>query len=700
MRFIVSAPRPFEDLLERELDALGIRCAPAGGSSVAFDGDLEHGYRVVLWSRVATRIVAELAHGAVATPDEIYECVASVDWGDYLAPAGTLSVSYQGTGAGVRNTRFGGQKVKDAIVDQFRARGLGRPSVDSKRPDLAVTARFRRGELSVGFDLGGGSLHRRGYRPRTIEAPLKENLAAALLMRVGWPEADEAVLLDPMCGSGTLLIEGAMIAYRMAPGLMRPALGFGRWLGHDRDLWNQLRAEAKAIRDETPRERRFLGADLDPRAIHAAREALMRAGLEDAISVSEADARHWAPEVSGHALLISNLPYGERLGEVGPELRRLYREAGNAWRRSFAGQRFALLVSKDEVSHHLPLKVSKRNTVWNGRLECWLLQGTLEEAKEDESRQKSREQIANRLRKNQKRLARWVKEQGIEAYRVYDADMPEYAVAIDRYGDWLHVQEYAPPKSVDATRAQERLDDLLAAAPEALGVDPAGVVLKVRERKRGHKQYGKQDSRRERLQIREGAVELLVNLRDYLDTGLFLDHRPTRLRIAGLCRGKRFLNLFAYTGAASVHAAAGGARSTTTVDLSNTYLDWAEDNLRANGLEVGRANRLLRADASKWIAQDDGEYDLIFCDPPVFSNSKAMDETFDVQRDHAELIEAAMARLAPDGLLIFSTNLRKFSLDPRVRERFAVEDVSAASIPRDFERNQRIHVCFDIRHRG
>lgn len=699
MRFLVSAPRPFEDVLATELRDLGITPEGPVGSTLAFEGELEQAYSVLLWSRVATRIVLELARGDVSDPESIYELARTVDWTLHVAPAGTLSVSFQGLGAGIRNTQFGGQTVKDAIVDQFRERGLGRPDVDRARPDLSVSARLRGGELSLGFDLGGGSMHRRGYRPRSVEAPLKENVAAALLIRAGWPNERETTLIDPMCGSATLLIEGAMLAYRIAPGLMRPALGFGRWLGHDRELWNRLRQDAKEVRDATPRGCAFIGADVDGAALRAAREAVMRAGLEEAVVLEEADARRWAPEYSGPALLISNLPYGERLESPGPGLRGLYREAGNAWRQNFTGARFALLVPQDDVSRHLPLKVGKRNTVWNGRLECWLLQGALDEPRDEGARDRAHVQIANRLKKNQKRLNGWVKEHGIEAYRVYDADMPEYAVAIDRYGDWLHVQEYAPPKSVDAIRAQERLDAVLAAAPAALGVAPDHVVLKVRERQRGLRQYEKRDARRERLQVREGAAVLLVNLHDYLDTGLFLDHRPTRLRLATIAGGQRFLNLFAYTGAATVHAALGGAASTTSVDLSKTYLAWAEDNLRVNGIEVGRKHHLVRADVMRWLVADAGEYDLIFCDPPVFSNSKSMEDSFDVQRDHRALIDAAMARLASGGLMIFSTNLRTFSLHPAVQELFDVRDVSAASIPRDYERNRRIHVCFEIRRR-
>ena len=295
-----------------------------------------------------------------------------------------------------------------------------------------------------------------------------------------------------------------------------------------------------------------------------------------------------------------------------------------------------------------------------------------------------------------KNLGKWANRENVHCYRIYDADIPEYAVAVDCYEGWLHVQEYVPPKSIDPQVAEKRLLDVLAALPEVTGVPAEQIVLKRRERQSGKRQYEKQSDEKRTMTVREGQVNVLVNLRDYLDTGLFLDHRPTRLHIAKQAGGKRFLNLFCYTATASLHAAAAGAK-TTSVDMSRTYLNWGRDNFRANDLNPD-GHSFIQADCLQWLKDDTGEYDLIFMDPPTFSNSKRMEGVLDIQRDHVDLIRMAMDRLAPGGTLIFSNNLRKFSLDREALSEFSIRDVTGKSIPKDFERRQNIHVCFEISH--
>jgi len=301
--------------------------------------------------------------------------------------------------------------------------------------------------------------------------------------------------------------------------------------------------------------------------------------------------------------------------------------------------------------------------------------------------------FANRVRKNRKRLRSWRRRNGVTAYRVYDADMPEYAVAVDCYGDRVQVAEYAAPKGVDPRAAARRLEDVRAALPEALGVPGDRIVYKTRQRQRGSGQYRRQDSRGDFFPVREGPASLLVNLHDYLDTGLFLDHRPLRLRLGEEARGRDFLNLFCYTGTATVHAALGGARSTTSVDLSNTYLGWLRRNLAENGLAEGR-HRIVRADVRAWLETAEPAYDLVLLDPPSFSNSAAMDGTFDLQRDHRALVEAALACLRPGGVLYFSNNRRRFCLDPELAALPGCEDITAATIDPDFTRRPAVHHCF------
>ena len=312
------------------------------------------------------------------------------------------------------------------------------------------------------------------------------------------------------------------------------------------------------------------------------------------------------------------------------------------------------------------------------------------------------EMFANRLRKNLRTLGKWARRNDITCYRLYDADMPEYSLAVDLYqGErlWVHAQEYRAPATVDPVRAAARLQEALSALPVVLDIPAGQVFYKMRERQKGAAQYQRLGQAGEFHAVQEGPCTFLVNFTDYLDTGLFLDHRPTRKLIRDLSPGRRFLNLFAYTATATVHAAAGGASSTLSVDMSNTYLEWARRNLDRNGCG-GSGHKLLQADCLEWLEINRYErYDLIFLDPPTFSNSKRMAGSFDVQRDHGDLIDRAARLLTPDGILLFSTNARRFELQIDAGSRLEAQDISAATIPPDFERNHRIHQCWRLTRR-
>jgi 23S rRNA (guanine2445-N2)-methyltransferase / 23S rRNA (guanine2069-N7)-methyltransferase len=314
--------------------------------------------------------------------------------------------------------------------------------------------------------------------------------------------------------------------------------------------------------------------------------------------------------------------------------------------------------------------------------------------------------FANRLKKNLDRTAAWARREGVSCYRIYDADMPEYAFAIDLYqsdpagsaGRWLYVQEYAPPATVDRAKARARREEAIAVLPEVTGLPMDAIYWRTRRPQKGKSQYETIAEVGERVIVEEGGLKFLVNFTDYLDTGLFLDHRPTRARIRALADGKRFLNLFCYTGAATVHAAAGKAASTSSVDMSRTYVDWAKRNLAVNG--ISGAHEFVQEDCLAWLAEGGGgPWDLIFLDPPTFSNSKRMEREFDVQRDHVGLIHATVRRLAPGGLLLFSTNFRKFKLDTSALEGLEVKDVTKKTIPFDFSRDPKVHACFEILRR-
>ncbi|MBP7824047.1 MAG: bifunctional 23S rRNA (guanine(2069)-N(7))-methyltransferase RlmK/23S rRNA (guanine(2445)-N(2))-methyltransferase RlmL [Pseudomonas sp.] len=717
----LTCPKSLEGLLLEEARGLGLEEAREQVAAVRGQASMETAYRLCLWSRLANRVLLVMARFPLSNAEELYQGVHAIDWHEHLLPSGSLAVEFSGRGAGIDNTHFGALKVKDAIVDKLRTAQGERPSVDKLNPDLRVHLRLERGEAIVSLDLSGHSLHQRGYRLQQGAAPLKENLAAAVLIRAGWPQlaAEGAALSDPMCGVGTLLIEAGLMAADIAPNLRRQQWGFTHWLGHVPALWQKLHEEAQA-RAQAGLAKPPLwirGYEADPRLITPARNNIERAGLADWVKIYQGELATFEPrpDQGQHGLLVCNPPYGERLGDEA-SLLYLYQHLGERLRQSCLGWQAAIFTGAPELGKRMGLRSHKQYALFNGALPCKLLLMRIEPEQfvtsarpaentpplAGESNTAARlseggQMFANRLQKNLKTLGKWAKKAGVECYRLYDADMPEYALAIDLYRDWVHVQEYAAPRSIDPEKAQTRLLDALAAIPVALGIPSERVVIKRRERQAGTRQYERQAAQGQFMEVTEGGVRLLVNLTDYLDTGLFLDHRPMRLRIQQEAAGKRFLNLFCYTATATVHAAKGGARSTTSVDLSKTYLDWARRNLALNGFS--ERHRLEQGDVMHWLAEDRGEYELIFIDPPTFSNSKRMEGVFDVQRDHVQLLDLAMARLAAGGTLYFSNNFRKFQLDDSLQQRYAVEEISAQTLDADFARNPKIHRAWRLRTR-
>ncbi len=764
MKFFVSCAKGLEYLLADELQALGAARATATVAGVNAEGTLADAQRAVLWSRLASRVLWPLA--GFDCPDEqaLYAGAAAVPWHAHLAEGDTVAVDAHVSGEAITHARFAAQRVKDAVVDAFRAQGLERPSVDVEAPGLRLNLSLRKGRATLSVDLGGGPLHRRGWRAEQREAPLKENLAAAVLLRGGWPllyAAEDGALLDPMCGSGTLLIEGALMAADVAPGLgrmqaaasarpgdgdpgpgnagiaadadvadspwktglakiapveapLQAAAGHAagnaplptRWTGFDPASWNALVEEARsrariglaALRPV------FHGGDLDRQSIAAARSNAQAAGVAGAIAFETRDVDALVAPPQPRGLVVCNPPYDRRLAADGA----LYRRLGTALQRAVPAWRASLLCGDADLAHATGLRAAKKYQLFNGALECALI--VCDPVRPPQREVAPRElsegatMVANRIQRNLRRLKHWRSGEQVSCFRAYDADIPEYAAAIDLYAEdggeqrtFLHVQEYAPPAEIPDADVRRRRAELVAAAREAFAVPPERVALKTRERGKGGSKYGKYRQQGERFAVRENGARLWVNLFDYLDSGLFLDHRPLRRQMAKEASGRRFLNLFCYTGVASVQAAVAGAAATTSVDLSSTYLQWCADNLALNGLG-GAAHRLVQADALAWLEAEQGRYEVIFCDPPTFSNSAKADD-FDVQREHVRLLRAAVARLTPDGVLYFSNNFRRFRLDAEAVAQFAeCEEISAQTIPPDFERNARIHRAWRLQH--
>lgn len=733
-QFFATTPKALEGILTDELRALGITQLKATIAGVAFSGDLESAYRVCLWSRVANRVLLVLSAFDVRNQDDLYRAVQQINWFEHFDAEDSFAVSFSSKNStAITNSHFGALKVKDAIVDQMRAKFGTRPRIDTERPNLRINVHLNGEKAELSLDLSGESLHRRGYRDVSIEAPMKENLAAAMLLRCGWQKLAEqgASLLDPMCGSGTLLLEAAMIAADVAPALGREYFGFLGWKKHDAQCWQNLRRDAEWRKivgiKKLPM---IIGFDKNKNTVHTALKHVANAGLEGKIHIERRDIADAKPPASWQkGLVVCNPPYGERLGDEA-ETAVLYEQFGQTLKNNFLGWQAALIISNPELGFRLGIRSHKPITLFNGALECRLLRLNIEEKAffipkektfetkieetpiesrieqineiiEENAQQFTAPQFANRLQKNFKKLSKWAKQNQIFAYRVYDADLPEYSAAVDIYHcekTWVNVQEYQSPKSIDEEKANARLAGLLAEIPNVLNIPKEQVLLKIRRKQRNTDQYEKQAESDVFHEIVEGGCKLLVNFENYLDTGLFLDHRPIRLQIQKETKGKRFLNLFAYTGSATVHAAVGSATVTTTVDMSNTYLQWAKNNLALNST-TGR-HEFIQADCVEWLAKEAKtaarQYDLIFLDPPTFSNSKKMDDVFDVQRDYIQLIQNSAKLLTENGVLYFSTNFRRFKFDESLFAELNVLDITAKTIPDDFARDMKIHYCWKI----
>ncbi|NKI73828.1 bifunctional 23S rRNA (guanine(2069)-N(7))-methyltransferase RlmK/23S rRNA (guanine(2445)-N(2))-methyltransferase RlmL [Dickeya sp. CFBP 2040] len=698
-----STARGLEELLKSELEALGAQHCTVVQGGVHFQGDDRLLYQSLMWSRLASRILLPLNEFNVYSDLDLYLGVQAVDWSAVFDVNRTFAVHFTGTNDEIRNSQYGALKVKDAIVDSFSRKTGQRPDVARQQPDIRINVFLQREKASVALDLSGESLHLRGYREMAGQAPLKENLAAAIVLRSGWETGTPMV--DPMCGSGTLLIEAAMMAADRAPGLHRQHWGFLAWQKHNPTLWKSVTTEAqeRARAGLQATTSRFFGSDIDRRMVEIASSNARRAGVSSLIRFEAHDATQLKnPLPQGPTgTVVSNPPYGERL-ESEPALIALHNLLGRKMKSEFGGWTLSLFSASPELLSCLQLRADRQFKAKNGPLEC--VQKNYQLAENEAGAQHSAtfaEDFANRLRKNLRKLEKWAQQQGIECYRLYDADLPEYNVAVDRYGERVVIQEYAPPKSIDAQKARQRLFDVINATLSVLALPASHLILKTRERQKGKNQYEKLAEKGEFLQVSEFNAKLWVNLTDYLDTGLFLDHRIARRMLGEMSNGKDFLNLFAYTGSASVHAGLGGARSTTTVDMSRTYLEWAEKNLRLNGL-TGRQHRLIHADCLAWMRETREQFDVIFIDPPTFSNSKRMDESFDVQRDHLMLMTQLKRLLRPRGTILFSNNKRGFQMDQAGLAALGLEakEITAQTLSQDFARNRQIHNCWLLKHAG
>ena len=706
-QLFATTSRGFEELLKIELTELGAEACRSAQGGVHFQAEDEALYQCLLWSRLSSRILLPITTTKIYSDLDLYSAIVSVDWLGLFDETSTFFVDFNGTNQDIRHSQFGAMRVKDGIVDYFVRKGKTRPKVDKVNPDIRIHAYLNRENVVLSLDLSGEALHLRGYREASGQAPLRETLAAAIILRSNWQKGTP--LVDPMCGSGTLLIEAAQMEAKIAPRLLRSDWGFNHWKGHNSTAWEKIKHAALSCAQNSGQivSKHFYGFDLDGNVLEKARKNAERAGVAHLIEFKQKDvAELQNPCPTEIGTVVCNPPYGERLGAT-PALVALYSIFGQRLKIHFAGWNASIFSGEPTLLDCLRLRSHRQFKAKNGPLDCIqknyqiaakTSQSTVENREVSDKSMSVAVDFANRLQKNLKKLEKWAVQQNLNAYRLYDADLPEYNLAVDRYADYIVVQEYAAPKNIDERKARQRLLDAVQATLTVTGVETNKLILKVRQKQKGSNQYEKLANKGEYFYIHEYGANLWVNLTDYLDTGLFLDHRLTRKLVGEMAADKDFLNLFAYTGSATVYAALGGAKSTTTVDMSNTYLNWAEQNLILNDID-GKQHKLIQADCLKWLEKCRQEFDLIFVDPPTFSNSKRMENSWDVQRDHIKLMSRLKRILRTDGSIVFSNNKRGFKMDFSGLAQLGLyaTEISAKTLPLDFERNKQIHNCWLIR---
>ena len=699
-----------EDLLRTEIEALGGEVSSSSPRGVEFKADDQCLYRILIDNRSASRLIFPVGNFQISGDAELYDQSREIPWEEHLAGARSFKIDGSIRSRLFSHSNYPVLKVKDAIVDRLRERTGTRPDIDTVHPDLTVSLRILKETAELGIDLGGGSLHRRDYRVSGGESPLKENLAAAILLRASWPEIAAAGggFFDPFCGSGTLCIEAALMAGDIAPGLLRKDHAIRRWPACNRDLWSEVIREYRERADAgiarlTGEPGRLVGGDIDPAAVGNARKNAAAAGLAGIVDFTVAPVHSAVPRWTTPGLVATNPPYGERLGTAA-QAEIAYIDLGLSMGHSFAGWRLAFLAPDKELGLATGIKAAKSHALANGGLPVSLIHAVVEDHQPSDGCR----MFINRLAKNQRMLRSYLKKQGDIPFRLYDKDMPEYSFAVDIYGGkWCHLQEYAAPASIDPRSVRRRRREAVEGIMEFLNIGSESIFIKERRRLSPSDRYGvqqgKQDagamrSESEKRICREGDLKFLVNFSDYLDTGLFLDSRELRRRIRAAAKGKSFLNLFAYTCTATVAAVAGGARASVSVDTSRRYLDWGRENMRLNRLD-GSTHRYLQSDVATYLTnarRGRERFDLAYVDPPTYSNSKSRRDDFDVQRDQKHLIDGVAALMRPGGTIIFCTNFTKFKLDPALEAVYTIEDTSANTVPPDFTRASRIHRSFAI----
>jgi 23S rRNA (guanine2445-N2)-methyltransferase / 23S rRNA (guanine2069-N7)-methyltransferase len=753
LQLIATCAFGLEAVVAHELRALGYESKTVRPGRLTFTGDAAAVARTNLWLRSADRVLIELAAFPAPDFDALFDTVRDLPWADWIAADAAIPVRGRSLKSQLTSVPAIQRSVKKAIVESLLAArpGVELPEIGAPVP---VEISIVENAATIDLDTSGEGLHKRGYRTLAAEAQIRETLAAAMVQLSFW--RPERPFVDPFCGTGTIAIEAALIGRRMAPGRNR-TFAAEEWGAIPSAVWTAALEEADDLVLPTLPER-VIGSDISGSTLKLARHHAELAGVAADVHFQQHDFAELSSS-RRYGCLVTNPPYGLRMGEE-VEVEALYRSFPVVLRRLKTWSHFILTARPDlqqlvgqqadkrrklyngriactlyqffgpkpprtpradqaedqskELSGSIPLegRAGEGGDQPDDAGDEQFVAETVSEAKPKPTRPdpirgpafgglrdeawRQAEEFGNRLKKLARHLRKWPTKRGITCYRLYERDIPEVPLVVDRYEDALHIAEFERPHERTPAEHADWLDHMVREAARALETPRELVFVKHRRRQRGAAQYEAVDDRRAMRVVNEGGLKFQVNLSDYVDTGLFLDHRITRGMVRDAAKGKSFLNLFAYTGSFTAYAAAGGAAQTTTVDLLPGHLDWAEENLRLNGLS-GSQHRMVQADARDYLASLRGtwQFDLAVVDPPTFSNSKRMDDDWDVQQDHADLLAATLANLKPGGLLFFSTNSRKFKFDEAALSGASAREISKHTVPEDF-RNKRIHRCWRI----
>ena len=699
-----SCPKHLELLLKDELITLGAENVAEKLSGVLFNASAEVLMRSLLWSRLANRILVLINQIKVNDAKELYDAIYQTDWLDQvnLTPR-TLAINFKGVNKELRNTQYSSQVVKDAICDRIREVTNNRPDIVKSNADLSVSVVLKNRQILVYQDISGRSLHLRGYRQSLTAAPLKENLAAAVLIRANWPELSKQNhnLIDPMCGSGTFLTEGYLIACDIAPGLTNPKYCVDSWRYFDEDTWNELLFEAKTrmIAGIDDFKGQIIGADHHKDSVKITEEHAYQLNAEDKIQCQYKTFDNFSIPAKNN-LIVCNPPYGVRLKK---NVDATWRQLGQWMADKALGSKAAIMTHAKNQGFLLGFRATKSWKLMNGDLLITLITFDIDSNAKLNAPQgqkhalpETAQMVANRIKKNLAKLKKWINKEGINCYRVYDADIPEYAVAIDVYNNHVNIQEYKAPKTIPEKKTKKRLEDAVLGAQVALNVKNDKVHIKTRQKQASNNQYERRVVDSADMIVHEQDRKYLVNLEKYLDTGLFLDHRWIRNYIQENSRGKSLLNLFSYTGSVTVAAVMGGATKTTSVDSSKTYLNWAKENFKINRVDLYK-HKLIRNDVLEYLSSCSHKFDIVFVDPPTYSNSHSRETDWDVQRDHKQMLLACKRVLSPQGEIIFSNNYRKFVLDADLSDYFSIKDLTKQSVSPDFIKSKIKRVCYQLK---